>query len=75
MLPKNTLNMLNKIEKYINISNRKKTSKYAKICKIKLNILNHGTLKWISMSSSIKYDLVRLICNCTKSLALLSTIY
>jgi len=71
MLAKNTINMPNKIEKYINISNRKKTSKYAKICKIKLNILNHGTSKWISMSSSIKYDLARLICKCMKSRALL----
>jgi len=33
-----------------------------KQCKIKLFILNHGTLKWISISSSIKYDLEKLIC-------------
>lgn len=55
--------MPNQIEKRINmqIGTKSLKSKYVKICKIKLHVLNHGTLKRISISSSIKYDLARLI--------------
>jgi len=52
-MPDKNRNML----KYSN--NRQKTSKYTKTCKIRLHIFNHGTLKWISMSSSIKYNIAR----------------
>lgn len=35
-----------------------------RIRKIKLHILNHVTLKLISMPSSIKYNLTKVICKC-----------
>lgn len=55
------------IEKRIFIPNSQKNFKHAKICKIKLHILNHGILKWIYMSPSIKFDLAKLICKCMNS--------
>jgi hypothetical protein len=48
-------NMPNKNKKMHNYA------KCAKICKIKLHTLNHGVLKYISLSSSIKYNIARLI--------------
>jgi len=69
---KTVCNMADKIEICINMANRKITSKYAKTCKIRLHILfNRGTLKWISMSSGIKYNLPRFICKFMNLRALL----
>lgn len=47
----------------------KKTSEYAKTCKIKLPIFNRGTLKRISVSSSVKHNSARTICKRTNSRA------
>lgn len=52
--------MLIKIDKCINMQDMPETSKYAQIRRIKLHIFNCGTLIRMSMSSSIKYNLVRL---------------
>lgn len=57
-------NMLDKIEKLINMPISQKTSKFAKTCKMKLHIFDRGTLKYSSMTTNIKYNLVRLICKC-----------
>jgi len=67
-----TYNMPDKIEICQDIIfNRQKTSKYGKTCKIRLFIFNRGTLKWISISSSIKYNLGRFIRKCMNLRALL----
>lgn len=59
-------NIPDKIEKCktCQIGNKKKKkplSEYAKPRKIRLYVFNRDTLKWISMSSSIKHNLARLI--------------
>jgi hypothetical protein len=51
--------------------NMQKHAKYAKTCKIKFHIFNRGTLKWISVSFSIKYNFARLICKSMNLRALL----
>jgi len=66
--------MSDKIKICINMPNKQKTSKYAKTSKIRLHIFNRGTLKWISMSSIIKYNLSRFICKCMNSRALIINI-
>jgi len=44
--------MANKIEKHINMPNRQKpTSKYAKICKIKLHILSKIDMQMYELTS------------------------
>jgi len=54
------------MEKRINMPNRQKPLNILyKNIQNKLHILNQVTLQWISMSSSIKYNLARLICKCT----------
>lgn len=55
----------NKIEKLINIPKKPlKMQKIVQNIKIKLYILNCDTLQWISMPSSIKCNLEKLICKC-----------
>jgi hypothetical protein len=67
-------NMPNKIEICINMPNIQKHTKYAKTCKIRFHIFNCGILKWISMSSSIKYNFARLICKCMNLRAMMITV-
>jgi hypothetical protein len=63
--------MPDKIEICINMQNIQKHAKYAKPCKIIFHIFNRGTVKWISISSSIKYNFARLICKCMNLRALI----
>jgi hypothetical protein len=58
-------NMTNKIEICINMLNIQKHAIFAETCKKGFHIFNRGTLKWISMSSGIKYNFARLICKLT----------